>query len=147
MIGQADCPRGADINRNRTIPQYWRQVVLLSIGALLSILLLFGAIPPEGIPTIVAALIAGSIALTINESVRERRDRDARALEREREAAASRHQQEIALRIRSQREDVYAEVMAHLLASFTGGSELSEFHVRSKIVLWGTDEVIQSYKT
>lgn len=142
----------------------WRQLFLFALGIILIIFLILDLAPTEGTPTIVAALIAAAVALTINETVSERqereaksqaeerrsrteqRDREATALREEREAEARRHEREFQARLRMQREDAYNEVLGHLFSSLSGGRpEKSEFYIRNKIVMWGSKDFLEAY--
>lgn len=142
----------------------WRQLVLLALAIILIIFLVLDLAPTEGTPTIVAALIAAAVALTINETVSERQEREvkaqaeerrnrseqhereAKALREEREAEAKRHEREFQSQLRTQREDAYHEVLEHLFYSFSGlPPEKSEFYIRNKIVMWGSSDFLEAY--
>lgn len=146
------------------VKRNWRQLVLFVLVIILIIFLMLDLAPTEGTPTIVAALIAAAVALTINETVSERQEREAKAqaeerrnraeqherevkaLKQEREAEARRHEREFQLRLGTQREDAYHEVLEHLFASFSGRSPgKSEFYIRNKIVMWGSSDFLEAY--
>lgn len=77
---------------------------------------------------LLAAIFAGIIALSINETVSERRKADLDA------------------KLRDQREATYQELISHLLQSFTGGSHLTEWEVRPLISVWGSDDFLNAYQ-
>lgn len=109
------------------IRQSWRQIVLI-IG--LSVALALGAIGlldfSDIVPT-VAALVAGIVAFSINETVQERRRREDEN------------------KLRKEREETYLLLVSHLLQSFTGGPKTPEEVVRRNISVWGSKELLQSY--
>lgn len=77
---------------------------------------------------LLAAIFAGIIALSINETVSERRKAD------------------LDVTLRDQREATYQKLIKHLLQSFTGGSSLTESEVRQLISLWGSDDFLKAYQ-
>lgn len=76
---------------------------------------------------VLVSLIAGFVALSINETV------------------AVRRKAELAARLREQREEVYRQLLNHLLLSFQGGPRVSEVEVRSQIALWGSPSLLAAY--
>lgn len=105
----------------------WRQIVI-AVGLLSALMAAgFGLVTWESTSVLVSALIAGLVALSINETVRQRRAREAET------------------QLRERRERDYELIVVHLLAAFKGGSPFSEVEVRSKISLWASNDFMQSY--
>lgn len=77
--------------------------------------------------TVLAAAIAGTVALTINETVDQRKCR------------------EMETKIREEREKSYKDVIGHVLSSFGKGSALNEHDVRRDIALWASKDFIKAY--
>lgn len=109
------------------IRQSWRQIVLI-IG--LSIALALGAtglLDFSDVAPTVAAVVAGIVAFSINETVQGRRRREDEN------------------KLRKEREETYLLLVSHLLQSFTGGPKTPEEVVRRNISVWGSTELLQSY--
>lgn len=105
----------------------WRYLTLLG-GALCVVLL--GAIQVIDIndwSVVFGAAIAGFVALSINETVKERRKSESEN------------------KLRERREQDYELIVKHLLSSFGGQERSSEVEVRSRIVLWASNDFMQSY--
>lgn len=105
----------------------WRQIVI-AVGLFSALVAAgVGLVPWESLTVLVSALVAGLVALSINETVRQRRAREAET------------------QLRERRERDYELIVVHLLAAFKGGSPFSEVEVRSKISLWASNDFMQSY--
>ena len=76
---------------------------------------------------VLAALVAGFVALSINETV------------------AARRRAELAAKVREQREAAYRQILEHMLQLFQGGPERSEWHVRPQIAVWASASFLESY--
>lgn len=103
------------------------QWVLLILGVVISGLTACGSLEPAVMAVILASVTAGLVALSINETVQQRADREART------------------KLRERREDVYISVVDHLLNSFGGSQSETEFHVRARIALWASPEFVDAY--
>lgn len=110
----------------RTVSNYAQIAILLSGTATIAACLFFEVTFKDAVPLLVS-LVAGFVALSINETV------------------SSRRKAELEAKLREQREQVYRDLLEHLLESFTGGPERSESQVRTQIVLWGSSELLQTY--
>ena len=118
-------------------------------GAAACGLVIIGIARPQsmtGLVTVAAACIAAVVALSINETVDDRRRRELRAAEDERAAEAQRFECDLEMRLLGERDAVYQEVMKHLLAAFEGGSSAQESTIRSRVVTWGSARFIDSYR-
>jgi hypothetical protein len=101
-------------------------VLLFSLLAIV-LLIICGNLAVTDAAPFFAAVIAGLVALSINETVRQRRARELEA------------------KLREQREQAYSDVIGHLLQSFTGGPTAPEFEIRSKIALWASADFLKQY--
>lgn len=98
-----------------TVPQVkWKEVPFASIG------------------TLAAASLAGLVALTVNETIDQRRLR---------EAAEAVRAQEEAVRVR--REEAYTSMIEHTVRAFDGTqSSGNEATVRASIAVWGSRQLL-----
>lgn len=103
------------------------QWVLLGLGVLISALTALGVLEPTVMAVILASVATGLVALSINETVQQRANREART------------------KLRERREEVYISVVHHLLNSFGGTQSETEFHVRARIAVWASPEFLEAY--
>ena len=83
------------------VQERWLLLVLLVLAVVILISAAVGVFELAKVAVVLAALVAGVVALSVNQTVDQRR-RD-----------------EAAGRVRERREEIYARVLEHLLSSFT----------------------------
>lgn len=110
------------------IKHHWKQALLgvaliaLVVGVLSGWMKIGHAVP------LTATFVAALVAFSINETVQERRVREAEKS------------------IRDKRSDVYYEVIEHVLSSFApDGPPRTEVSIRPLIAVWGSDEFTKAY--
>ena len=136
--------------------------ILVALGLVVAVVLaVFSVVPLAELSAPVAALIAGMVALSINETVGQRRryelekDAASRKAEQEKLQQAQRHELdaekrakalENAAALRAERADAYEQIIVQALSSFQGGSPLPETFVRARVLLVGSDEFVAAFK-
>ncbi|WP_147383502.1 hypothetical protein [Nesterenkonia natronophila] len=99
-----------------------------------------GFLSLSAVSPVLAALLAGIVVFSINETVSERRAgeraADTIAQDRERES-----------RVHEKRVNVYYELLEHVLGSFSGTApKRSEVSIRPLIAVWGSEEFTTAYQ-
>lgn len=105
----------------------YTQIAILLAGLVTILVCLFSEVDFKDAVPLLVALVAGFVALSINETV------------------SSRRKAELESKLREQREQVYRDLLEHLLQSFTGVPDRPEFQVRTQIALWGSSDLLQAY--
>lgn len=110
-----------------------------------------GSINVGDVSALVAALIAGAVALSINETVAQRREvelkRDQVAREREMERAERERERDRLSNQHLRRSDAYYDILGHVISSFeSGGPVKSEFSVRPLVAIWGSEKFAHAYQ-
>ena len=108
------------------LANYGQALILLTAVSIVASVFLLDLSVKDAVP-LLAALIAGFVALSINETV------------------ASRKKAEVAATLRGQRQQVYQDLLSHMLQSFQGGPQRSEWEVRAQIAVWGSPELLREY--